>query len=145
MHFREPVISAKPKFGTNSCIAVWLLVLSGYNIITLKCLRNVPITLLSVYCHVIMLSVFNKLCQSGLWIVLWEVSQEGIYMYHFDFFPWQIDMETKKQTENLLMVNVVIPNAYKKWSRNGKIQVFKKLYYWLLWIYDYQYWKICWH
>ena len=132
MHFREPVISAKPKSGTNSCIAVWLLVLSGYNIITLKCFRNVPITLLSVYCHVIMLSAFNNLRQSGLWIVWWEVSQEGIYMYHLDFFPWQTDMETKKQTENLLMLNAVIPNACKKWSRNRKIQVLKKLYYWLL-------------
>ena len=81
-----------------------------------------------------MLSVFNNPSQSGLWIVWWKVSQEGISMYHFDFFSMQIDMETNKQTENLLMLNAIIPKGCKEWSRNGKSQVFKKLYYWLLWI-----------
>ena len=33
-------------------------------------------------------------------------------MYHFDFFSMQIDMETNKQTENLLMLNAMI----KKWE-----------------------------
>ena len=41
-------------------------------------------------------------------------------------------METKKQTENLLMLNAIIPKACKKLARNGKSQVFKKLYHWLL-------------
>ena len=71
-----------------------------------------------------MLSIFKNPSQSSLWIVWWEVSQEGIYMYHFDFFSMQIDMETKKQTENLLMLNAIIRKTYKKWSRNGKSQVF---------------------
>ena len=35
-------------------------------------------------------------------------------------------METKKETENLLMLNVIIPKACKKWPRNGKSQFFKK-------------------
>ena len=35
-------------------------------------------------------------------------------MYHFDFLPMQIDMETKKQTENILMLNAIIPKACKK-------------------------------
>ena len=82
--------------------------------------------LLSVYCRVMMLSISNKPSKSCLWIVWWKLSQEGICMYHFDFFFMQIDMETKKQTENLLMLNAIIPKACKKWSKNGKIQVFKK-------------------
>ena len=87
-----------------------------------------------VYCHVITLSVFNNPSQTGLWIVWWKVSQEGIYIYHYGFFSMQMDMETKRQTENLLMLNAIIPKACKKWSRNGKGQVFRKLYYWLLWV-----------
>ena len=35
-------------------------------------------------------------------------------------------MEKKKQTENLLMLNPIIPKACKKWPRNGKIQGYKK-------------------
>ena len=73
-----------------------------------------------------MLSVFNNPSQSGLWIVWWKVSQEGICMYHFDFFFMQINMETKKQTENILVLNAIIPKACKKWSKNEKSQVFKK-------------------
>ena len=41
-------------------------------------------------------------------------------------------METKKQTEHLLMLKAIIPKACKKLPRNGKSQVFKKLYHWLL-------------
>ena len=41
-------------------------------------------------------------------------------------------METKKQTENLLMLNAIISKACKKLPRNRKSQVFKKLYNWLL-------------
>ena len=37
-------------------------------------------------------------------------------------------METKQQTENRLMLNAIISKACKKWVRNGKDQVFKKLY-----------------
>ena len=77
-----------------------------------------------------MLSVFNNPSQSSLWIVWWKVSQEGIYMYYLYF--WSIDMETKKQAENLLILDARIPKACKKWSRNGKSQVFKKLFYWLM-------------
>ena len=46
-------------------------------------------------------------------------------------------METKKQTENLLMLNAIIPMACKKLPRNGKHQVFKKLYHWLLISFDF--------
>ena len=46
-------------------------------------------------------------------------------------------METKKQTENLLMLNAIIPKACKKLPRNGKRQVFKKLYHWLLISFDF--------
>ena len=77
-----------------------------------------------------MLSVFNNPSQSSLWIVWWKVSQEGIYMYYLYFLS--IDMETKKQAENLLILDARIPKACKKWSRNRKSQVFKKLFYWLM-------------
>ena len=58
---------------------------------------------------------------------------------HVPFWPFSmpIDMETKKQTENLLMLNAIIPKDCKKWPRNGKSQVFKKLYYWLLISFDF--------
>ena len=46
-------------------------------------------------------------------------------------------METKKQTENLLMLNAVIPKACKKLPRYGRSQVFKKLYNWLLISFDF--------
>ena len=68
-----------------------------------------------------MLSVFNNPSQLGIWIVWSKVSQEGRYMYHFDFFPMKLDRETKKQTENLLILQC------KKQTRNGKSQVFKKI------------------
>ena len=42
------------------------------------------------------------------------LAQEEIYMYHFVFFFMQIDMGTKKQTENLLMLNAIIPKTCKK-------------------------------
>ena len=35
-------------------------------------------------------------------------------MYHFDIFSMRIDMETKKQTENVLMLNAIIPKECKK-------------------------------
>ena len=35
-------------------------------------------------------------------------------------------METKKQTENILVLNAIIPKACKKRSKNEKSQVFKK-------------------
>ena len=60
-----------------------------------------------------MLSVFNNPSHSGLYIVGSKVSQEGIYVYHFDFFFMQIDMETKKQTKNLLILNAIIPKTCK--------------------------------
>ena len=41
-------------------------------------------------------------------------------------------MELKKQTENLLILNAKIPKECKKLPRNGKNQVFKKFYHWLL-------------
>ena len=46
-------------------------------------------------------------------------------------------MEIKKQTENLLMLNAIISKACKKLPRNGKSQVFKKLYNWLLMSFDF--------
>ena len=46
-------------------------------------------------------------------------------------------METKKQTENLLMLNAIIPKVCKKLPRNGKGQVFKKPYNWLLISFDF--------
>ena len=46
-------------------------------------------------------------------------------------------METKKQTENLLMLNAIIPTACKMLPRNGKSQVFKRLYHWLLISFDF--------
>ena len=60
-----------------------------------------------------------------------------MHMYHFDLFPKLIYMETKKQIENLLMLNSIIPKAYKKWLRNGKSRVFKIRYYWLLISFDF--------
>ena len=65
-----------------------------------------------------------------------SIARRNIYV-PFWFFPMQIDMETKKQTKNLLMLNAIIPKACKKWPRNGKSQVFKKLYYWLLISFDF--------
>ena len=69
MHFREPVISTKSKFLARTHVLVYgywccqLTILSAYNVC------NVPITLLSVYFRVIMLSIFNNPSLSGLWIV----------------------------------------------------------------------------
>ena len=40
-------------------------------------------------------------------------------MYHFDFLSMQIDMEAKKQTEILLILNAIIPKTCNRW-RNGK-------------------------
>ena len=77
-----------------------------------------------------MLSVFDNPSQSGLWIVWWKVSQEGICMYHLDFFFFffmQINMETNKQTENLLMLNAIIPKACKKWWEEPSFQ--KNVFY----------------
>ena len=62
------------------------------------------------------------------------ISRRNIHVYTILIFSMQIDMETKKQTENFLMLNAIIPKACKKWSRNGNSQLFKKIYYWLLWI-----------
>ena len=55
----------------------------------------------------------------------------------FMFFPKQIYMETKKQTENLLMLNSIIPKASKKRPRNGNSQDFKIRLYWLLISFDF--------
>ena len=68
----------------------------------------------------------------NIWIKCFEIMFQRLEVFSW-FFSMQIDMETKKQ-QNLLVLNAIIPKAYKKWSRNGKSQVFKKLYYWLLWI-----------
>ena len=46
-------------------------------------------------------------------------------------------METKKQTENLLMLNSIIPKASKKRPRNGNSQDFKIRLYWLLISFDF--------
>ena len=46
-------------------------------------------------------------------------------------------METKKQRENLLMLNAIIPKACKMLPRNERCQVFKKLYHWLLISFDF--------
>ena len=46
-------------------------------------------------------------------------------------------METKKQTENLLILNVIIPKACRKLPRNRKSKVFKELYHWLLISFDF--------
>ena len=46
-------------------------------------------------------------------------------------------METKKQTENVLTLIAIILKACKKLPRNGKSQVFKKLYHWLLISFDF--------
>ena len=47
-------------------------------------------------------------------------------------------METKKQTEHLLMLKAIISKAFKKLPRNGKSQVFKKLYHCLLISFDFR-------
>ena len=58
-------------------------------------------------------------------------------MYHFDVFFMQIDTETKKQTENILMLNAIIPKTCRNLPRNEKSQVFKKRYHWLLLSFDF--------
>ena len=42
------------------------------------------------------------------------------------FFFTQINIETKKQAENLLVLNAIIPKACKKWSKNRNSQVLEK-------------------
>ena len=73
-----------------------------------------------------MLLVFNNPSQSGLGIVQSKVSQEGIYMYYFNFFPCR-HIKTKKQTENLLLLDKIILKACKKWPRQemGRTKFFK--------------------
>ena len=46
-------------------------------------------------------------------------------------------MGTKKQTENLLMLNSIIPKASKKRPRNVNSQDFKIRLYWLLISFDF--------
>ena len=116
------------------CMAIDVVRLQYYHpIMLLQCSYYIPISLWCVY-NVIL--CYNP-SQLGLWIVWSKVFQERIHMYHFDIFPKQIYMETKKQTENLLMLNSIIPKVCKRWPRNGKSQVFKIRYYWLLISFDF--------
>ena len=84
MHFREPVIRARPKFLALTHVLVYgywccqVTILSSYDASVMFLLHYSQ----SIYCHVLMLSVFNNPRQSSFWIVWWKVSQEGIYMYH---------------------------------------------------------------
>ena len=88
-----------------------------------------------------MLSVFNNQVSGFLDCFIKSISRRNIHV-PFSFFFIQIDIETKKETENLLMLNVIIPKACKKWPRNGKSQFFKKTLllayvsfdFWILWL-----------
>ena len=137
MHFREPLIIEKPKFLALTHVSVygyWCCqntILSAYNASVMFLLHPYQ-SIMS--CHVML--CYNP-SQSGLWIVWSKVFQERIHMYHFDLFPKQIYTEIKKKTENLLMLNSIIPKACKRWPRNGKSQVFKIRYYWLLISFDF--------
>ena len=53
------------------------------------------------------------------------ISRRNIHV-PFWFFFMQIDMETNKQTENILMLNAILPKECKEWSRNWKSEVFLK-------------------
>ena len=127
MHFREHVISAKSKFLALTHVLVYgywcchATMLSNYNASVMFLLRYYQcIAMLWFYQFLIILA--NQV--SGLFD---ERYLKKEYICTILIFSMQIDMETKKQTENLLMLNTIIPKAYKKWSRNGKSEVFKKL------------------
>ena len=48
----------------------------------------------------------------NIWIKCFEIMFQRLEVFSW-FFSMQIDMETKKQ-QNLLMLNAIIPKAYKK-------------------------------
>ena len=59
-----------------------------------------------------------------------------------------LGIETRKQTENLLILKAIISKACKKWPRNGKSQVLKNVTigFWKVLIFVIiNIWKICWH
>ena len=74
--------------------------------------------------------VFNNPSQSGLWIAWWKVSQEGIYMYYLILFQCRV-IQTKKQVENILVLNAIIPKACKNDQEKGRAKLLKN-YHWLL-------------
>ena len=130
MHFREPLIRVKPKFLALTHVSVYdywccqVAIVSAY---------NVSVVLLLHSCQSIM-SCYNVIIPANQVSGLFD---KGHFKKEYTctiliFFPKQICMETKKQTENYLMLNSIIPKACKNWPRNGKSQVFKIRYYWLL-------------
>ena len=93
-----------------------------------------------------MLSVFNNPSQSGLWIVWWKVSQEGIYMYHFDFF-FHANRHGHKE-KNWKSFDVKYDNSQGMQKNDQEMGRAKYLKYFIIGFYvfyDYQYWKIYWH
>ena len=138
MHFREPLISEKPKFLALTHASVYgywccqVAILSAYNASLMLLLHSYH-SIMSCY-NVIILT--NQV--SGLFDQSYLKKEYTCTILIFS----QVDIHGKKETENLFMLNLIIPKACKKWPRNGKSQVFEICYYWLL--ISFGFW-ICWH
>ena len=115
MHFREPVISAKPKFLALTHVLVYgywccqVTILSAYNASVMFPLRYHQ-SIAMLYCYQTLMILANQV--SGLFDETYLKKEYTCTT--LIFFPMQIDMETKKQTENILMLNAIIPKACKK-------------------------------
>ena len=73
-----------------------------------------------------MLLVFNNPSQLGLWIVQLKVSQEGIYMYYFNFFPCRRHINNKEINGKPFVVRYNNSQDMQKMTKtkNGKNQIF---------------------
>ena len=128
MHFRKPLISEKPKFLILTHVWMYdycccqVAILSAYDTSVMFLLHS----------HQSMMLCYNVIILAN------QVSELFDQRYlKTEYICTILIFFHKKHTENLLMLNSMIPKTCKKWPRNGKSQVFKKLFYWLLISFDF--------
>ena len=87
-----------------------------------------------------MLSVFNNLRQSSLWILWSKVSQEEIYMYHFDFIFHAVrhrNKETNRKSFDFKGDHFQgMQKMTKKWKEPSFLKTLLLVYekFWFLWL-----------
>ena len=119
MHFREPLISEKPKFLTLTHVWMYgywccqVAILSAFDASVMFLLHSYQSVMLCYNAIILANQVSGLFDQTYLKA---EYTCTVLIFFH------------KRHTENLLMLNLIIPKTCKKWPRNGKSQVFKKLY-----------------
>ena len=89
--------------------------------------------------------VYNVPSHLGLRRLWSKLSQEGIYMHHFNFFHDIGILTIKKQPHYLFAFDTAIPKKFNKWPRNEKnlhLLLLISFHFWICW---HQYWKIRYH